>query len=102
MHADAEHQQHDAEFGELSGEPGIGDKAGGERPDRDAGEKIADDRRQTEAQGGKTADEGKCQPDGDRRDQPDVVRHLFRAKGAEPQTDIIGDPHAGLVDQHRA
>ena len=46
MQADAEHQQDDADLGELAGKPGIGHEARRERADRDAGDEIADERRQ--------------------------------------------------------
>ena len=46
VQADAEHQQDDADLGELAGEILVGDKARRERADDDAGEQIADQRRQ--------------------------------------------------------
>ena len=48
VQADAEHQQDHADLGELGGER-VGDEARRERADGDAGEQIADDRRQAEA-----------------------------------------------------
>ena len=45
MQPDAEHQQDHADLGELVGEVLVGDEAGRERSDRDAGEQIADQRR---------------------------------------------------------
>ena len=45
MQADAEHQQDDADLGELGRQRLIGDEARRERADHDAGEQIADQRR---------------------------------------------------------
>ncbi len=45
MQADAEHQQDDADLGQLVGELLVGDEAGRERPDQHAGQQIADQRR---------------------------------------------------------
>ncbi len=42
MQADAEHQQNDADLGELIGKRDIGDEARRRRPDQHAGEQIAD------------------------------------------------------------
>ena len=49
MEPDAEHQQDDAELGELVGEVLVGDEAGGERPDGNACKQVAHERRQLEA-----------------------------------------------------
>ena len=49
MHADPEHQQHDADFGELWRQMRVGDITRGERADRDTGQQITDDRRQRRA-----------------------------------------------------
>jgi hypothetical protein len=46
LEADAEHQQDDADLRELLGERRVGREAGRVRPDDDAGEQVADDRRQ--------------------------------------------------------
>ena len=46
LQADAEHQQDDADFGELFGDFGVGDKSRRVRTDERAGEEIADDRGQ--------------------------------------------------------
>ena len=48
VQADPEHQQDHADFGELIGDALIGDKTGREGADGDAGEEIADQRRQLE------------------------------------------------------
>ena len=46
--ADAEHQQHDADLGQLRGEVRVGHEPRGMRADGDAGDQIADDGRQTQ------------------------------------------------------
>ena len=73
VQADAEHQQDDADLGELLGERGVADEAGGVRADRDAGEQIADDGREAEplrdaAQHPRGGERG-----GDGRDERQVV-----------------------------
>ena len=69
MQADAEHQQDDADLGELAGEILVGDKARRERPDDDAGEEIADQRRQLEPVRHGRQDPGECQSGDDGRDE---------------------------------
>ncbi len=44
LEADAEHQQDDADLGELAGEMCVGDEAGRVGADQQAGEQVADDR----------------------------------------------------------
>ena len=51
LQADAEHQQDDADFGELLGQRGVGDETGRVRADQRACEQIADDRRETKPLG---------------------------------------------------
>ena len=48
LEPDAEHQQDDADLGELLGEVPVGDEAGRRRPHDDPGEEIADDGREPE------------------------------------------------------
>lgn len=45
MHADAEHEQNDADLGQLSRQVRVGDEAGREWTDGNAGDEIAHDRR---------------------------------------------------------
>ena len=80
---------------------GVSDIAWREWADCDTSQQITDNRRQPDPDRGKATDKGECQPDRDRRDQFDFVRHSDRAKGAETQADIIGDPGAAFIDQHR-
>ena len=75
MQADAEHQQDDADLGELVGDVLVGDEAGRERPDQDAGEQIADQRRQLEAVRQHAKGEGEHEADGERGDERRDVRH---------------------------
>ena len=58
VQADAEHEQDDADLGELLREAGVADEAGGERADGDAGEHVADERWQAQAVGEETEREG--------------------------------------------
>ena len=44
LQADAEHQQDDADLGELLGQRRVGDEARRVRPDEHAGQQVADDR----------------------------------------------------------
>ena len=48
LQADAEHQQDDADLGQLLGQRGVGDEAGRVRADERPGQQVADDRRQAE------------------------------------------------------
>ena len=49
LQADAEHQQDDADLGELLGQRAVGDEARRVRADEQPGEQIADDRREAGA-----------------------------------------------------
>ena len=51
VHPNPEHQQDHAEFGQLGRDLGVADEAGGEWPDRDPGQQVADDRWQAQARG---------------------------------------------------
>lgn len=62
MHTHTEHQQHDADLGELGGETDIWDISRRERADRDARQQIADNRRQIQANRRKSADKSERQP----------------------------------------
>ena len=75
LQADAEHQQDDADLGQLLGEGGVGHKAGRVRADERAGQQIADDRRQAEALRDVAEDQRRGQAAGERQDE--VIRvHL--------------------------
>ena len=65
MQADAEHQQDDADLGELFGEILVGDIARRERADQDAGQQIADQRRDAQTLGERAEDKGEHEADND-------------------------------------
>ncbi len=69
MHADAKHEEDDADLGKFSGKMGVRDHSWGERPNRNAREKIADERRQVQADSHKAPHKGKGQTDGNGEDQ---------------------------------
>ena len=58
---DAEHQEDDADLGELVGQVLVGDEAGGMRADDEPGEEVADDGREAEPVRHVAADEGRGQ-----------------------------------------
>ena len=69
LQADAEHQQDDADFGELFGQRRVGDETGRVRPDQRAGEQISGDRRQAEPMRDVAEREGGGQAAGQRENQ---------------------------------
>ena len=75
MEPDAEHQQDDAELGELVGEVLVGDEAGGERPDGDAGDQVADQRRELEAVRHRAECPGERERNHNGGNQRGVMRH---------------------------
>ena len=75
MQADAEHQQNDADFGEFGGKALVGDEAGRERADGDAGEQVAYDGGNAQPLGKRAQDEGQRQADDNGGDQWRIVRH---------------------------
>ena len=72
---DAEHQEDDADLGELVGDLDVGDEARAVRADDDAGDEVADQRGEAEAVGDGAEDEGEHEADDDRRDQWRPVLH---------------------------
>ncbi len=58
MHADAEHHQDHADFGELTGERGVADESRRERPYGNACQQIAENGREAQPDRGEPADEG--------------------------------------------
>ena len=76
MQADAEHQQDDADLGELGRECLVGDEARRERADGDAGEQIADQRRNAEPLRDSSKYEGESKSDDDGGDERCVMRHF--------------------------
>ena len=73
VQADAEHQQDDADFGQLACECGVTDEPGRERTDRNAGKQVADQGRQSQLVGDHAADKGEDQTHRNGGDQRDVV-----------------------------
>ncbi len=73
MEADAEHQEDDADLGELGREAAMRDEARGEGPDRDPGEEVADDRGEAKALADEPEHERCAQPAGERQDQTEIV-----------------------------
>ena len=62
--------------------PLIGDEAGGERPDGDARQEVAHQRRQAEPGGHQAEHEREAQARGDRADECGVVRHRMLRMGS--------------------
>ena len=75
MQADAEHQQHDADFGELRSEVHIGDKTGRCRPDQDSGHEITDQGRQLDPFGDEAEYQRRTETGGEGGDEGDIVFH---------------------------
>ena len=71
VQADAEHQQDDADLGELARERLVGDEARRRRADQHAGDEIADERRQAQPMGSRAEHPGKGQRNDDGGDQRD-------------------------------
>jgi hypothetical protein len=72
---DAEHEEDDADLGELRRQPGVGDVAGGERAHGDARQQVADERGQMESRRDQAEQKRQAEPGGDRRDEGGLVRH---------------------------
>jgi len=75
MQPDSEHEQDDADPGELGGQPGVGDESGRERAHGDSGEEIADERRRTEPCCREAVEKGEAETHGDRRQQGGFMSH---------------------------
>ncbi len=65
VQADAEHQQDDADLGQLAGQGNVGDEARRERPDHDACQQVADQRLDAQAVGDQAEDIGQHEARGD-------------------------------------
>jgi len=102
MQTDAEHQQDHADLRELVREGGVGDEAGRERADADAGDQITEQRRQPEPLRDHAEREREYEAGDDRGDQRRVMRHglsligpadaRVRRVGDAPRHDGDGDP----------
>ena len=74
MQADAEHQQHHADFGELLCERLVADEARRAGADHDPGKQIADERRHFQRRE-ITEDHRETETGREQRNQADVMRH---------------------------
>ena len=81
MDADAEHEQDDADLGELLRESGIDDDTWREGSDDDAREQVADEGRHAQAHGDEAEQEREAQAGGDRRDQGGLLGHAAAVGG---------------------
>jgi hypothetical protein len=75
MKADAEHQEDDADLGQLRGEGRIGDEARCDRTDGDAREQVAHQRRDAKTLGNRAEDKGKDDTCDNRRDERGLMQH---------------------------
>lgn len=75
MQADAEHQQHHPDLGQLAGQLHVGDEARRARPDHHAGQQVAHQGRHAQARRGQAQHEGQPETGGQEGDQGDVVGH---------------------------
>ena len=89
LQADAEHQQDDADFGELLGEMRVGDEAGRVGTDDDAGEQVADDRRQAEPLRDVADDQRGAEAGRERQDEPGF-RHVIDGSSPTPAVSRSG------------
>ncbi len=93
LQADAEHQQDDADFGELIGDALIGDEARRERTDNDAGKKVADQRRGLEPMRDDAEREGEHEADHNGGDERCMLRH-----GVTSRRDAVRQPLNPIPD----
>ena len=75
VQADAEHQQDDADFRQLARQRLVTDEPRRERPDRHAGQQVADEGRQAQLGRDETAGESHHQAHGNDGDKVGLVRH---------------------------
>lgn len=75
VEADPEHQENDPDVGQLLGDLGVRHEAGGERADGDAGDEIADDRREPEPLRHEPEEDRGREGAGQREDEVEVLRH---------------------------
>ncbi len=75
MQPNPEHEENNADLGQLEREPGVGDEPGGKRPDQHPGKQIARDRRNSEAMRQRPHQERDAKARDDSADQGGVMRH---------------------------
>ncbi len=68
LHADAEHQQDDADLGELLRHVAVGHEARRVGADEEPGDEISDDRREADPMGGEAEDQRRAEASGQRQD----------------------------------
>ena len=73
MQPDAEHQQDDADFGELAGQAAVADESGSKGTHGDAGQQIADDGRDPQHVGRQPQQQCKDEADGQQGNQRSFV-----------------------------
>ena len=73
MQADREHQQDDADFGQLAGERLIGDEPRRKGTDHDAGKEVSDQRRHAQPVRHQPKNKGQCEADSDNGDKRRVM-----------------------------
>ena len=69
VQSDAEHQQDDADLGELLRERDVRDEAGRSRADEDSRQEVADERRELQPRGEQAQGEGQPEAHSQRRDE---------------------------------
>ena len=88
LQADAEHQQDDADFGQLLRHVAVGHEAWRVRADEQPGDEIPDDRGEADAMGGEAEDQRRAEAAGQREDEIDrvhpsiIVSIWFRVQGS--------------------
>ncbi len=93
MQADAKHQQHHADFGQLTCQSNIRNESRRGRSNHDAGGKVADQRRQFQAHSNKSEHQRESQRGGNCRNQRNVMRH-----DASPHFSYAAVEAEGVVD----
>ncbi len=80
MQPDAEHQQDDADLGELIGDVLVGDIARREWPDQNPGEQVADQWRKLEAMHQHAQGKRQHEADGEGGNERRDMRHVRRSR----------------------
>jgi hypothetical protein len=75
VQADAEHQQHHPDLGQLPGQRHVADKARRARPDHHPGQQIAHQGRHAQARGDQAQHQRQPETGGEEGDEGDVVGH---------------------------
>ena len=103
MNPHAEHQQDDADLGQLLGQGDVGDETGGVRADRHAGEEIAHDRRQPQPYSEQAEQEREAEARGNGGDELGLMGHGPNVTSAPPRTTSggAGSEQLGADDLER-